>query len=461
MEVIHTTSGEDNAPATDPWQHVPVVPMSVSATGIPESFLRELVLKVIWAHDKPKAVNIAEVTGLHAKVVEELITGISREGLCDIDSDSTAGTVQFGYRLTDKGKVAAHEALDRSRYVGVAPVPIAEYNKMIEEQVKRLRRPPLDIVRKALDHMVLPERLVEVLGQAFFSRRALMIFGPSGNGKTDIVTSIAKTIAGTVVIPYALYGHGQLIRVFDPDVHISQVDNEVKSDDLWADKSTRHDRRWLPVNRPNVIVGGDMGAEALEMTYDATQGIHNAPLSVVAQGGVLVIDDLGRQKISPKEILNRWVLMMEQGYDSFALSSSEIVRLPLDVTLVFSTNLTVRDLMDEAYQRRIAYKIAIPNPAREELAEITRRFCKRVNIDAPEEGIQYLMDKVYAPGMPEPRGCFPRDIITTIMDEAEFYDRESTLDTETIDTACNLYFGSGDVLSNPGTATPGQTTEAA
>src|SRR5581483_3945219 len=219
---------------------------------------------------------------------------------------------------------------------------ISAYNAVIEEQVRRFRRPPLEAIKKALEHMVLPDRLIEIIGQAFFSRRALMIYGPSGNGKTDMVTSIARIVAGTVIIPYALYGHGQLIRVFDPDVHKSRVDEEEASEDLLLiDRAAKHDRRWLPVHRPNVIVGGDMGAEALEMSYDATQGIHQAPLSVVAQGGVLVIDDLGRQKVSPKEILNRWVLMMEQGYDSFALSSSEIVRLPLDVTLVFSTNLTL------------------------------------------------------------------------------------------------------------------------
>lgn len=461
MDLIKTTSGGENAGSFDPWEHVPAVPTEIKETGIPETFLRELVLKVIWAHDKPKATKISEVTGLHSHVVEELITGLSREALCDIDSESAAGTVQFGYRLTDKGKIAAHEALDRSRYVGVAPIPVAAYNEMIAEQVKRLRRPPLEQVRKALSHMVLSERLVEVLGQAFFSRRALMIYGPSGNGKTDIVTSIASTVAGTVIIPYALYGHGQLIRVFDPDVHKSQVDAEEKSEGLWADKAARHDRRWLPVDRPNVIVGGDMGAEALEMSYDATQGVHNAPLSVVAQGGVLVIDDLGRQKISPKEILNRWVLMMEQGYDSFALSTSEIVRLPLDVTLVFSTNLTVRDLMDEAYQRRIAYKIAIPDPDREQLAEICRRFCDRVGIEWTEEAIQYLMEQVFAPGRPPARGCFPRDIVTTVMDEAEFNGREPVLDKDTIDTACTLYFGSGDIEGESSGSGLEQKTDAA
>ena len=431
----------------DPWAHVPPVPMTIEDTGVPEPFLRELVLKTIWAHDKPTLVVLSEVTGLHARVAGDLVGGLDREGLVEIDPETAKGTVQFRYVLTDKGKVAAHEALGRSRYIGAAPVPVRDYNDMIAEQIKRLTRPPLDAVRKALEHLVLPERLIEVMGQAFFSRRALMIYGPSGNGKTDIVTSIAKVVVGTVVIPYALYGHGQLIRVFDPDVHISKVDNEAKTQGIWADRALRHDRRWLPVARPNVIVGGEMGAESLEMSYDATLGVHNAPLSIVAQGGVLVIDDLGRQKISPKEILNRWVIMMEQGYDSFALSSSEVVRLPLDVTLVFSTNLTVQDLMDEAYLRRIAYKIQIPNPDRDALAEIARRICRSKAIEWSEEALQYLVDRCYAPGLPEPHGCYPRDIITTIIDEAEFLGREPILDQQSIDTACTLYLGTNGTIT--------------
>lgn len=373
------TGSENSAGAAavaeeNPWSFVPAAPTTIRATGIPEPFLRELTLKALWVYDTPTLATLSDVTGLHTKVVGELVSGLKREGLCEVEAGVTPEAGQFSYRPTERGKAAAHEALDRSRYVGVAPVPVSAYNEVIAEQVKRYRRPPLADVKKALSHMVLPDILVRELAQAFFSRRALMVYGASGNGKTEIVTSIAAIVAGTIVIPYALYGHGQLIRVFDPEVHRSRVKKLAPSDGLLVDEARRHDRRWLPVDRPTVIVGGNMGAESLEMTYDATQGIHNAPLSVVAQGGVLVIDDLGRQKVSPKEILNRWVIMMEQGCDSFALSTSEIVRLPLDVTLIFSTNLTLEDLMDEAYLRRIAYKIEILNPDREELAEITRRF---------------------------------------------------------------------------------------
>ncbi len=433
----------------DPWSYVPLAPKTLAETGIPEAFLRELLLKTVWAYDSATPGMMANGTGLHLTVVDELISGLSHEGLCEIETKSAQGAAaQFQYRLTDRGKNAARDALERSRYVGVAPVPISAYNKIVEEQIHRFQRPPLHKIRNALDHLVLPERLIEVLGQAFFSRRALMVYGPSGNGKTDLVTSISEVIIGTVVIPYALFGHGQLIRVFDPDVHISKVDeepedagNKSKEANIWAGAAFRHDRRWLPIDRPNVMVGGEMGAEALDMTYDATQGVHNAPLSIVAQGGVLVIDDLGRQKISPKEILNRWVMMMEQGFDSFALGSSEIVRLPLDVTLVFSTNLTVQELLDEAYLRRIAYKIEIPGPDREAMLKITQRSCERTDIEWSEFAAKYFVDKVFAPGMPEPRGCYPRDIITTIIDEADFQGRPPVFDRQSIDVACTLYFG--------------------
>ena len=432
-----------NQPLLDeePWAYVPPVPKTIADTGIPEAFLRELVLKALWVYDTPTLVGLSEVTGLHANIVGELINGLKREDLCEVDSSEPASTGHFSYRPTDKGKVAAHEALARSRYVGVAPAPVSAYNQIVAEQVKRYTRPPLEAVRKALGHMVLSEQLLKELGQAFFSRRALMIYGPSGNGKTEIVTSIAQLVTGTVVIPYALYGRGQLIRVFDPEVHKSRVGDERPSEGLLGDEASRHDRRWLPVSRPIVIVGGNMGAEALEMTYDEVQGIHSAPLSIVAQGGVLVIDDLGRQKVSPREILNRWVIMMEQGYDSFALSTSEIVQLPLDVTLVFSTNLTVEDLMDEAYLRRIAYKIQIPDLDRGQLGEIARRFCVNKGIQWSEEAIQYLMNRLYAPGLPPPRGCYPRDIFLTIIDEAQFEGREPIVSKDAIDRACKMYVG--------------------
>ena len=439
------TSGTGDSPlgAADgsPWQFVPKAPTTVEETGIPDTFLTELVLKAIWVYDTPTTATLVEALGLNGNIVGELVDSLKREGLCEVRTGESATAGQFRYRPTDRGKVAAEEALNRCRYVGAAPVSVSSYNELIAKQIERFTRPTLEDVRRSLEHLVLSDDLVKKIGQAFFSRRALMIYGPSGNGKTEIVTSIAKIVSGTIVIPYALYGHGQLISVFDPDVHKSQVDDDVPSDGIIIDEATRRDQRWLPVHRPTVMVGGTMGEEALEMTYDPLQGVHNAPLSVVSQGGVLIIDDLGRQKVSPKEILNRWVTMMEQGYDSFALSTSEVVRLPLDVTLIFSTNLTVQDLMDEAYLRRIAYKIEIPNLTREQLAEVTRRFCDKNSVPWTPEAVEFLMERLLANGQSAPRGCYPRDIITTIKDSAEFEGHTPILDEPSVQNACDLFFG--------------------
>jgi len=421
---------------------LPPAPLSVEETGLDSGLLVDLALKTVYFAGNPLGAEVAERMALPLTVAQEILGFLRHEHLCEVTGGSGTSSASFRHALTGEGALRANQALEFNGYVGPAPVPLADYIQQVEHQSVHREVLTRGDIEASLAHLVFSADTLERLGRAVSSGKATLLFGPSGNGKSDIVTSIARMVAGTVVIPYALFGHSQLIRVFDPDVHKSQVDDVTKSEGVWADTALRHDRRWLPVNRPTVIIGGDMGGEALEMTYDATQGVHNAPLSIVAQGGVLVIDDLGRQKIAPKEILNRWVIMMEQGYDSFALSSSEIVRLPLDVTLVFSTNLTVQDLMDEAYLRRIAYKIAIPNPDRDQLAEISRRFCNQKGLAWSEDTIQYLVERMFAPGLPPPRCCYPRDLVTTVIDEAEFHGREPVLDRESIDTACSLYLGS-------------------
>ena len=438
VDIIQRRTADDEALAI-----IPPAPRSIEETGIPEAFLRELLVKVLWVHDRSTLQELSERLGLRAGTVDELVDGVRREHLCEVEAGGVQADRALRFRLTDKGKAAAQEALQRCRYVGIAPVPLAAYGQMVNAQKHRFRRPRLDAIRAALSHLCLPDRVAALLGQAFFSRLTLMVYGPSGNGKTDIISSLARVVEGNVVIPHTVFVQGQLIRIFTPDAHepVKMPNDDNSLAGIQVGEAVRYDRRWLPVKRPAVITGGDMGSEALEMTYDVTLGLYNAPLSVVAQGGVLMIDDLGRQRISHDEILNRWVIMMEQGYDSFALNTGELIRLPLDVTLVFSTNLMLTDLMDEAFLRRIAYKISVPSPDRVSLAEIARRFCHSKEIAWSEEGVRYLVDRLFGPGMPEARGCYPRDIITIILDEAEFLGRPAILSSEAIETALLVYLG--------------------
>jgi hypothetical protein len=431
-------------PDSETLSTIPTAPRTVAETGLPDSFLRELLLKVIWIHDRATIRDLSSRLGLRTSVLEESLIGLRREELCDLTVGGPQDADQSPrYRLTEKGKREASDALRRCRYAGTAPVPIREYARMVQLQKERFVRPDLASVQSALAHLTLDEHTIRLLGQAFFSRLTLMVYGASGNGKTDIIRSLARVVGGDVIIPETVFVQGQLIRIFDGEAHepLAMPENGTS-----IGESSRYDRRWLVVKRPAVTTGGDMGSEALEMTYDETMGVYNAPLSVAAQGGVLVIDDLGRQRISHEAILNRWVVMMDHGYDAFALNTGELIRLPLDVTLVFSTNLTVAGLADEAFLRRIVYKIPVSSPDRAMLSTIARRVCNDAGVSCQEDGLAYLAERLFTPGMPEPRGCFPRDIISIIRDEAEFMGHAPALTRPAIDTALEVYLGRETLL---------------
>jgi predicted ATPase with chaperone activity len=339
----------------------------------------------------------------------------------------------FKFGLTEDGKSHADDALRRCAYVGAAPVPVEQYGRVVRSQQSARSRPAPAEVRAALDHLVLPEFIIEGVGQAFASGRPLMVYGPSGTGKTDIVVSVANAIQGSVLVPHALYAQGQIIEVLDAHLHVTVLNPDIEQTDV--------DRRWREIKRPVAVAGGEMSAEALELSYDATRHVHVAPLSVRAQGGILVIDDLGRQRMSLQSLLNRWVQLLENGADTFALQSSEVITLPLDTTLVFSTNLVLGDLMDEAYLRRITYKIPIQAPTQAEFMEITRRACEMVELPASEDALRYLVGRLYALPDVEPKSCYARDLVQTVLDTAAYRGESPSLRNDVIDWAIQLYLG--------------------
>lgn len=434
-------------------------PRSVADTGLPFALLEELALKLLRTMDRPRLLDLAEAMCLLPSVTQEIVEALGRRKLVEVDSADSPLKLHYRYSLTEAGKGLADEALRRCHYMGPAPVPVEQYSAAVLRQANDRVRPTREQVRAALAHLVLSEETVDIVGQAYASGRPLMVYGPSGNGKSDIVLSVAGCIGGTVFIPYALYGQGHVIEVFDAQVHRpvaldagldrnteaqlerGRTDATTGSNGAPPSAAHRHDARWREIRRPAIVVGGDMGAEALEMTFDTMRNVYKAPLSVRAQGGVLVIDDLGRQRVPIQTILNRWVQLMEQGYDSFSLQSSQVIRLPLDVRLVFSTNLSLEDLMDEAYLRRISYKIPVPNPTRDQFREITRRVCEQKRVPYTEEALDYLVRKLYDSGLFEPKGCYPRDIIQTIVDWAEYHGERARVDSFTVERACKLYLG--------------------
>jgi predicted ATPase with chaperone activity len=438
------TDQPDQRNAIGPWQHVPPAPRTVVESGLPLGLLKDLVLKVLRTRDHPTLADLKRTVCLHQQLCEEVIDGLVRRKLVTVNAADSLLRASFRFGLSDEGKLHADDAIRRCAYVGAAPLPIDQYSAVVHAQQAQRARPHATHVRQALAHLVLPEATVEAVGQAFASGRPLMVYGPSGTGKTDIVVSIANALEGSVVVPHALYAQGHIIEVLDAHLHVSRLNPELEHADV--------DRRWREIRRPVVLAGGEMSAEALELTYDGVRNVHVAPLTVRAQGGVLIIDDLGRQRTSLASILNRWIQLMENGADTFSLQSSEVFTLPLDITLVFSTNLQFEDLMDEAYLRRITYKIPVRTPDRREFLEIARRACEAIELPYDEHAISYLGSRLYDGSNIEPKSCYARDLVQTVFDTALYRGIQPQLSRELIDWAIELYIGERARQQEPGPA---------
>src|SRR3990170_2579419 len=420
----------------------PPAPSSITDVGLSASFLAELLLKFIFHQGALSASELATRAALPRGVVEEVLDVLKKEHLCEVAPGSSQ---VFAFRLTEAGKQRAEDALALTRYVGPVPVPLEQYVPMIARLRWRRWRVGQAQIRRALSHLVLSDQILESVGLAFHSGRAAVIYGPSGNGKTEIVTALSGSVSEHVVLPYALFLHGQVIRIFDPLVHevISTGGEVVQSTgkpvpDLMRPAQERVDSRWLSIKRPVVVVGGEFSLEDLELSYDAADRVYVAPASVQAQGGTLVIDDLGRQRVRPADILNRWIVPLERGYDTLVLQTGGFAVVPFRVSLVLATNLPLEEILDEAHLRRIPYKIRVDDPSRAEFNEILRRMCDEKGVPYSDTGAQHLLRRLDAQ-CPQIRACFPRDIIQIMVEASHYRGRDPELAPDLIDAACDLY----------------------
>jgi predicted ATPase with chaperone activity len=286
----------------------------------------------------------------------------------------------------------------------------------------------------------------EAVSRAFHSGRPSLIYGDSGNGKTAIVDAYARSFGENVLIPGALYVNGQIIRIYDPAVHrvsdVAGLDQPSAARANGVLRGTRRpvDRRWLPVRRPVVVVGGELSADDLELAYDTNGGFYQAPPHLKAQDGVFVLDDFGRQQVSPAALLNRWILPLERGYDLLALSSGERMSVPFEMSVLFSTNLSPSDLADEAFLRRIPYKVRLTGPTEGDIAEITRRESRLRGLECDETAVQSFVAAIFRPDRPVPKAVYPRDLLMIIEDGAHFHGESPQLTPEKIAAACDVYF---------------------
>jgi len=422
----------------------PSQPRTLADTGLSKAFLMDLALKTVHYAGLPSATHMSQRMALPPAIVQDLLALLTDEHLCEVASSGSMMAGNYRYRLTAGGTSRVKEALERSRYAGPAPVTIDQYVEVMERQRAERPQPSRESIEKALSELVLSPETADALARTLHSGRCALLYGPSGNGKTFVLEAFARHLEGQVLVPFAIYAYGHIIRVFDSSIHIpAQERDTVRLAPTVSDEpeETNHkrDERWAVVRMPAVIVGGELGQESLELAYDPVSRFYQAPSHLKAQGGFLAVDDFGRQRIRPEDLLNRWLTPLERGWYSLTFHTGEKISVPFDVHLLFATNLKVELLLEQPFLRRILYKVEIPNPGPAEFHEILRRACEERSITATEETLQYIVQRVYEDNTTRPRASYARDLLDIVLESARYDDAEPVLTLETFEKAHHLF----------------------
>src|SRR5438477_10161588 len=371
-------------------------------------------------------------------IIDQIINAMKREQLCDVSGTSVLGEAGYQYVLTVKGMERAHQVLARTSYVGAAPVPLARYIEAIRLETSAKPAITRDTVERALRGMIMGEELTNQVGAAVNAGKSLFLFGAPGNGKTLLAERIATMLGGHIAIPYALEADGQIIQLFDLNSHRPIVP---KGSPEWdPTKAELHDRRWVRIHRPVVNVGGELTMSSLDLVYNENAGFYEAPFQLKANGGLFLIDDFGRQQVSPQALLNRWIVPLEKSIDYLTLKTGKKLQVPFELFLVLSTNLQPEDRVDDAFLRRIQNRLHVPDPTAQHFYEIFLGQCKAMNIPFDQNGFMHLVTKHYRETGRPFRASHPRDLLRQLLGLARYLNVAPELTPQLLDAACATYF---------------------
>ena len=414
----------------------PAPPTTVADTGLHPDTLAQLMLKTLIAGET-SGTQLAENLRLPYSVLDALLQHARVEKLVEVRGASGAGNAGYRYVLTDLGRTRAMQFLDINRYVGPAPVSLAEYNDYVRASMAA--RPWIDRDRlgRGFEHLVVSQAMCERLGPAVNSGKSLFLYGAPGNGKTVVAEGIGRALGTDMHIPYAIDVDGQTITMYDPVSH-TRTANAAVSQSVIA--SALHDRRWEQIRRPVVVVGGELTLEMLDLTFNPIAKFYEAPIQMKANGGVFVVDDFGRQRMPARDLLNRWIVPLESRVDFLTLHTGRKFEIPFNVFIIFATNLQPETLADEAFLRRIPYKIRAQNPTIEEYGKIFELVCRRKGLAFDAVMVEYLERRYYQPRHLQMRACHPRDLIEQVVDICRYQKRPAAITRELLDMACGSYF---------------------
>jgi predicted ATPase with chaperone activity len=417
---------------------LPPPPRTLAETGLSLDLVLQLVLKTLHFAGELSGIELARRLGLAFTVIEPALEALRQQRQCEIVGGSLIGASSYRYRISDAGRTRAMLFLENNHYVGVAPVSLKQYTDYMHRFDKNI---PLNAtrnrVREAFSHLVLSDRVLDQLGPAINARHSMFVYGPPGNGKTVISQAIRKLLGGEIAIPHALEVEGNIVRLFDPVNH-EVLPAQTVSDQL--DAGPTHDGRWVRCKRPLVMVGGELTLDALALQYSASTGFYQAPTQTVANGGVLVIDDFGRQQVSPRDLLNRWIVPLESRIDFLTLHTGQKFELPFMTLVVFATNIRPAELVDEAFLRRIHYKIFAESPTADDFRRIFENCCRERGLDFDRPMVDRLLDEYFQPRKITLRGCHPRDLIDHAISQADYLGEPRRLTFELLESACAGYF---------------------
>ena len=407
----------------------PPLPEEISDTGISEQFLCDLALKHVAMLPEPTTMAVAERINLPRTLTEDLLQKLYREKLIEVKMQSAIGSTR--YAMLDHGWDRLARLLSISGFVGPAPVSLRDYTHMMKLQSIPTNTADMETVRQAFHDLVLPESLLQTLGCVINSRRSLFLTGLPGTGKTAVAERINGALAGGIWIPYAVEIDGQIIRVFDGHCHEPMPKDETPID---------YDHRWVFIHRPLVVVGGELTLENADLTWSEAAKFYEAPFQMKSNGGTLVIDDFGRQRVAPQDLLNRWIVPLERRVDYLALHTGKKIEVPFEQLVVFSTNLEEKDLADQAFLRRMGYRARVEPPTPAAYTAIFKQQATRRGVAVEQPVLDHILMK-YRVEHRQMKGCEPRDILDRATDICRFEGKSTHLTPQIVDIAWRNYFG--------------------